>query len=687
MRIRASRRRVILITLGLLLLLDLGRSVYARIGYAQPVERWQPGPDIYADLTWPPGADLPPGTPSGQRVYAQRCATCHGPDGRGNGPAAPSMIPRPRDFVLGQYKYKSTGAGQPPTDADLGRVVSDGLHASGMPAFRDLLTEEDIRAVVTYIKDFSSTFDSPAPDSITVPPRVPPDSASITRGSRLFTTQGCAGCHGMEGRGGLRLEDAKGYPVISRDLTAPWTFRGGAAPEQVWLRLTTGLAPSPMPAYAEKMTPEERWDVVNYVLSLARTPAWETGGSLDGPGQQADRVTRGAALVRSEMCGLCHTEINPTGIYRGDDGYLAGGMGIVGYPQGVFVSRNLTSDPETGLGGWTEQQIADAIRNGQARDRTLNFWGMPWMYFHSLEEEDALAIAAYLKTLPPVRNRIPSQLRYGVVETIVAKLAYSTGIPPLGDPDALVYMDGNFGEREPGLLPRDWPQRALIGAQWLVLAAGLIAYVFAVPARRQSQRRSRSRARRMLGIIGVLLLVGIGWVVYSTPALGFIPPSQIHQAAASSIPEVNLAGSNDPEQAALAERGRYLYAVTSCAYCHGNNGSGGATVSWQASGTLWTRNITADPETGIGAWSDAEIARAIRSGISRDGRQLHWQGMPWDHFSNLDEEDIRALITYLRGLPPVRKELPGPRPPAADDCVEYTFFLSLSGEVLLPGCR
>ena len=191
----------------------------------------------------------------------------------------------------------------------------------------------------------------------------------------------------------------------------------------------------------------------------------------------------------------------------------------------------------------------------------------------------------------------------------------------------------------------------------------------------------------MLGLIGLLLLVGIGWVVYSTPALGFIPPSQIHQAATSSIPEVNLAGLKGPEQAVLAERGRYLYAVTSCAYCHGNNGSGGATVSWQASGTLWTRNITTDPETGIGAWSDAEIARAIRSGISRDGRQLHWQGMPWDHFSNLDEEDIRALITYLRELPPVRKEIPEPRPPATDDCVEYTFFLTLSGEILPPGCR
>ena len=106
MRIRASRRRVVLVTLGLLLLLDLGRSVYARVGYARPVEPWQPRPDIYADLTWPPGAQLPAGTAVGQRVYAQRCATCHGPVGRGNGPAAASMMPRPRDCTQGQFKYK-----------------------------------------------------------------------------------------------------------------------------------------------------------------------------------------------------------------------------------------------------------------------------------------------------------------------------------------------------------------------------------------------------------------------------------------------------------------------------------------------------------------------------------------------------------------------------------------------------
>jgi DMSO reductase family type II enzyme heme b subunit len=62
------------------------------------------------------------------------------------------------------------------------------------------------------------------------------------------------------------------YPA---DLTQPWTFRGGAVPEQIYLRLRTGLTGSPMPAFAEALSPEETWDLVNYILSLAPEQAPE----------------------------------------------------------------------------------------------------------------------------------------------------------------------------------------------------------------------------------------------------------------------------------------------------------------------------------------------------------------------------------------------------------------------------
>ena len=65
-------------------------------------------------------------------------------------------------------------------------------------------------------------------------------------------------------------------------------------------------------------------------------------------------------------------------------------------------------------------------------------------------------------------------------------------------------------------------------------------------------------------------------------------------------------------------------------------------------------------------------------------RLLYWQGMPWDHFSNLDEEDVVSLIAFLRLMPPVeRKALPY-RPPAPDDCPIYTFWTVPDSQ---PGCR
>jgi hypothetical protein len=97
----------------------------------------------------------------------------------------------------------------------------------------------------------------------------------------------------------------------------------------------------------------------------------------------------------------------------------------------------------------------------------------------------------------------------------------------------------------------------------------------------------------------------------------------------------------------------------------GNDGSGGLKVSGPF-GTMFTADISSDRDAGLGGWSDAEIARAVRSGVSRDGRLLFWQGMPWDHFSNLDEEDVISLVAYLRLLPPVAARVPSYRPPAEE---------------------
>jgi mono/diheme cytochrome c family protein len=669
-----TRGRILLLTLVIVLVMDAARSYYARVGYSRPSEAWQPGPAMFADLTWPPGLALPADQPLGRRVFAQRCAVCHGPDGRGNGPAAPSLIPRPRDFTLRLFKYKSTVRNELPTDDDLQRAVSEGLQASAMPAFRDLLTDAEIRAAVDEVKRLAQFAGSSAAP-VTVTPRVAKDDKSVGRGRALYLRLECGGCHGADGRKTGFLQDAKYHPVPIRDLTAPWTFRGGNRAEDIWLRLTTGLAGSAMPAYVDATTHAERWDLVNYLDSIARIPPWRPGGRLDGPGQQADLLKRGEYLVHAEMCGLCHTQTNRTGIYRADQ-YLAGGMRMQAYPHAVFVSSNLTSDPETGLGRWTEDQIIETIRNGRAPDRQLNLWAMPWFYLHFLTPDDARAVARYLKSQPPIRNEIPPALRYGVAETVFSKLLRPL---PAANPTILTYADGNFARSRRAELP----QRLLIGGQWLVLVAGAAGFLAITVRDRRWPRTAGGWLAAGAGLIVLVIVAIIVWIIYELPALSQIPPEQIVQGATAGLASPDT-GALSGEERAMVARGAYLFKVASCAFCHNPDGSGGAKISWRPIGTLWVRNITPDRETGIGGWTDAAIERAIRSGIAADGRTLHWQGMIWDQYSNWDEEDIRSIVAYLRRIPPVRHVVAPARAPSSDDCEIYTLWV---GPSTVAGCR
>jgi mono/diheme cytochrome c family protein len=74
-------------------------------------------------------------------------------------------------------------------------------------------------------------------------------------------------------------------------------------------------------------------------------------------------------------------------------------------------------------------------------------------------------------------------------------------------------------------------------------------------------------------------------------------------------------------------------------------------------GKVYAPNITTDAETGAGNWSDDQLARAIREGVSHDGRAL-FPFMPYPDFRVMSDEDLASIIVYLRSLPPVRKQLP-----------------------------
>jgi mono/diheme cytochrome c family protein len=107
---------------------------------------------------------------------------------------------------------------------------------------------------------------------------------------------------------------------------------------------------------------------------------------------------------------------------------------------------------------------------------------------------------------------------------------------------------------------------------------------------------------------------------------------------------------------ALVKRGRDLAAIGNCNDCHtvrgGKDFAGGLPVPTPF-GAIYSSNITPDPETGIGRWSEAAFRRAMRSGVNRDGQHLY-PTFPYDHFTNVTDEDDRALYAYLMTRQPVR---------------------------------
>jgi mono/diheme cytochrome c family protein len=106
----------------------------------------------------------------------------------------------------------------------------------------------------------------------------------------------------------------------------------------------------------------------------------------------------------------------------------------------------------------------------------------------------------------------------------------------------------------------------------------------------------------------------------------------------------------------LLAKGEVLAAGGYCAECHTAKGGptfAGGYAMRTPFGVLYSTNITPDLETGIGQWSEAAFARAMHEGVARDGSHL-FPGFPFDHFTKLSDDDVKALYAYFMTRPPVR---------------------------------
>jgi len=273
--------------------------------------------------------------------------------------------------------------------------------------------------------------------------------------------------------------------------------------------------------------------------------AWSVGLSLLCCWIQAVQaetpLERGRYIVEViGACGNCHTPQGPDG--PDQSRHLAGGNPLA--ERGMYaVPGNITPDPETGIGNWTDAEIIRAIREGVRPDGRVLGPPMPFGQYRDIADSDMAAIVAYLRTVKPVSNTTePSRYEFPLPE--------SWG-PPVG----------------------------------------------AVPEPDRSDK--------------------VAWGAYLAGPLG-------HCVECHSTPDAR--GIPDPENALGA--GGLIF-----------EGPWGASVA---------RNIT---PTGLSGRSDAEIKQIITTGLRADGSRL-LPPMGFGYYAHLTDEDLDAIVAYLRALPP-----------------------------------
>lgn len=258
----------------------------------------------------------PPDTPEnlerGRAIYVKRCLPCHGEKGDGQGPVAPYLNPRPRDFTMGTYKLRTTESGQPPTDEDLFRVVTRGIPGTAMSGWTTLSAEER-RLVIGYLKRFSPAFEEQR--TVVTPAKSVPSSAEVVaRGKEVYQKAKCWECHGQEGRGdgpaAPKLKDDFENAIRAANLRKGWQLKGGREAADIFMRFSTGMDGTPMPSFTDSLPEEDRWALAHYVRSL-QTPeepgaavvlrAQRVAGPL--PEDPADARWRSAPLLAVPLAG------------------------------------------------------------------------------------------------------------------------------------------------------------------------------------------------------------------------------------------------------------------------------------------------------------------------------------------------------------------------------------------------
>ena len=140
---------------------------------------------------------------------------------------------------------------------------------------------------------------------------------------------------------------------------------------------------------------------------------------LPGGGIDAEQAQRGRYLVGLLGCASCHTDgallgrPDPAKALAGSRVGIAFTDPMVNEYPGAVYPPNLTPDEATGLGAWSIEEITTMLRTGKNRHGGQTMTIMPWTSYAQLNDEDASAIATYLKSLEPVQHRVPARVQPG----------------------------------------------------------------------------------------------------------------------------------------------------------------------------------------------------------------------------------------------------------------------------------
>ncbi len=230
----------------------------------------------------------------GRDVYASYCAGCHGEQGDGNGKAARFLDPKPRDFRTGRLKFAAVEAGQSPRDEDYLRIIDKGLSGTAMPQF-NLLSLEDKRAVVAFIKSFYSDWDEDPPGAgVTAgqDPWVGEEADALVAGRDAYHgIAKCWSCHpAYETRKVIRAiheENELPLPGLRPNLYASETkdsqwgvpirapdflrdrIKTGFEVTDIARVIAAGVGGTAMPTWAGSLEEEQLWGLAYYINSLA----------------------------------------------------------------------------------------------------------------------------------------------------------------------------------------------------------------------------------------------------------------------------------------------------------------------------------------------------------------------------------------------------------------------------------